>query len=79
MVCKDIYYYTHCCLTDTSQCQGPTISGKINLTCGAWQANNTDGYFAVTGHWIEEKVDKKWMLESGLLGFVQMNTSHNGV
>src|SRR6202011_1955732 len=27
---------------------GPTVIGKINLTCDAWQASNTDGYFAVT-------------------------------
>ncbi|KAN0111931.1 hypothetical protein V8E52_008021 [Russula decolorans] len=26
------------------------VSGKINLTCDAWQAGNTKGYFAVTSH-----------------------------
>ena len=59
--------------------QGPTVTGNINLTCDAWQASNMDGYFAVTGHWVEEKTKGKWSLQSGLLGFVQMNTAHNGV
>jgi hypothetical protein len=27
--------------------QGPTVQGEVNLTCDAWQAGNTDGYFAV--------------------------------
>ena len=31
--------------------QGPTIQGEVSLTCDAWQAGNTDGYFAVTAHW----------------------------
>ena len=34
--------------------QSPAVVGEISLTCDAWQASNTDGYFAVTGHWIEE-------------------------
>jgi hypothetical protein len=34
--------------------QSPSVSGAVNITCDAWQAGNTDGYFAVTGHWIEE-------------------------
>ena len=34
--------------------QGPTVVGEVSLTCDAWQAANTDGYFAVTAHWIEE-------------------------
>ena len=29
---------------------------QISLTCDAWQASNADTYFAVTGHWIEERV-----------------------
>ena len=37
-----------------------------------------DSYFAVTGHWIEEPVPGKWILQHALLGFVQMNTAHNG-
>lgn len=58
--------------------QGPTVPGEINLTCDAWQADNTDAYFAVTGHWIEERAPGEWTLEHALLGFTQMNCSHNG-
>lgn len=35
--------------------QGSTVQGEVSLTCDAWQASNTDGYFAVTAHWIEEQ------------------------
>ena len=52
--------------------------GEVNLTCDAWQADNTDAYFAVTGHWIEEHAPGEWMLEHALLGFAQMNCSHSG-
>jgi len=38
------------------------VSGKVSLTCDAWQADNADAYFAVTGHWVEEA-----HLGSGLL------------
>ena len=55
------------------------VDGEINLTCDAWQASNTDGYFAVTGHWIEERAPGEWKLEHALLGFTLMNTAHNGV
>ena len=48
------------------------------MTCDAWQAGNTDAYFAVTGHWIEERAPGEWTLEHALLGFTQMNCSHNG-
>ena len=54
------------------------MSGEINLTCDAWQAANTDSYFAVTGHWIEEAEPNKWVLQSTLFGFTHMNTAHNG-
>ena len=30
------------------------------------------------GHWIEERAPAVWTLESALLGFIQMNTAHNG-
>ena len=30
------------------------------------------------GHWIEEHAPVVWTLELALLGFVQMNTAHNG-
>ena len=62
----------------TSTYQGPMVTGEINLTCDAWQADNTDAYFAVTGHWIEERAPGEWTLEHALLGFAQMNCSHSG-
>ena len=58
--------------------QGPTVTGEVNVTCDAWQASNTDGYFAVTGHWIEETAPREWELKSGLLGFTRVSNSHNG-
>ena len=67
-----------CCCTLTFTHQGPTITGKISLTCDAWQADNTDMYFAVTGHWVKVRMPGKWTLEHALLGFTQMNCSHNG-
>jgi hypothetical protein len=50
----------------------------VSLTCNAWQASNTDGYFAVTGHWIEEPYTGFWELNSALFGFVRLNNAHNG-
>jgi hypothetical protein len=58
--------------------QSNAVSGKISLTCDAWQASNTDGYFAVTGHWIEEATPGNWKLESALFGFTRLNNAHNG-
>jgi hypothetical protein len=54
------------------------VSGEISLTCDAWQADNADGYFAVTGHWIEERAVGEWTEEHALLGFVQLDRAHNG-
>jgi hypothetical protein len=54
------------------------VTGKVNLTCDAWQASNTDGYFAVTGHWIDESTPALWEIKSALLGFVRLNNAHNG-
>lgn len=54
------------------------VAGEISLTCDAWQADNTDGYFAVTGHWIEESVPTQWDLKTDLLGFTQLCNAHNG-
>jgi hypothetical protein len=48
------------------------------MTCDTWQASNTDGYFAVTGHWIEKPVPTHWVIKSTLLGFVRLNNTHNG-
>jgi len=59
---------------------GPTVIGEVSLTCDAWQASNTDGYFAVTGHWIEvsESTNSQWQLKSALIGFTRVNNAHNG-
>ncbi|KAJ3522295.1 hypothetical protein NMY22_g11953 [Coprinellus aureogranulatus] len=57
----------------------PAVKGKVSLTCDAWQASNQDAYFAVTGHWIEEKTPGDWKLQNALLGFTLMNTAHDGV
>ncbi|KAF8238274.1 hypothetical protein L208DRAFT_1243172 [Tricholoma matsutake] len=57
--------------------QGPTITSEVNLMCDAWQTSNTDCYFAVTGHWIEETMPTQWELNSGLLGFTQLSNAHN--
>ena len=51
----------------------------MSLTCDSWQASNTDAYFAVTGHWIEEVKEVDWVEHEALFGFTQMNTAHNGV
>lgn len=59
--------------------QSKRVDGEISLTCDAWQASNANGYFAVTGHWIEEVSPNKWELKHALLGFTQMNTAHDGV
>lgn len=58
--------------------QHPTVQGKVSLTCDAWQASNTDGFFAVTAHWIQEPIPGQWELKSGLIGFTQLNNAHNG-
>jgi len=54
------------------------VTGEVSLTCDAWQAENTDAYFAATGHWIEEETAGEWKEQHALLGFTQMNTAHNG-
>ncbi len=54
------------------------MSGKVSLTCDAWQADNADAYFAVTGHWVEEHAPEEWTVEQALLSSAQMNTAHNG-
>ena len=58
--------------------QGQAVQGEVSLTCDAWQAGNTDGYFAVMAHWIEEPTPVKWELRSALIGFTQLNNAHNG-
>ena len=59
--------------------QSDKVKGRVSLTCNAWQASNVDGYFAITGSWIEEQKDKKWELQTALLGFTQLNSAHNGI
>ena len=51
---------------------------KVSLTCDAWQASNTDAYFAVTGHWIEKPMAGVWKKQSALLGSTRLNNTHNG-
>ncbi|KAF7342966.1 putative AC transposase [Mycena venus] len=58
---------------------GPTVIGEIHLTDDAWQAQNTDGYFGVTGHWIEEVSPGVWESQEALIGFTRLNSAHNGV
>lgn len=47
--------------------QSDVVTGAVNITCDAWQAANTDGYFAVTGHWIEETAPAVWECKSGYI------------
>src|SRR6266540_4431156 len=58
--------------------QSKLVSGEISLTCDAWQASNSDAYFAVMGHWIEETSPGKWIKQSALFRFTQMNCAHDG-
>lgn len=54
------------------------MGGEISLTCDAWQVDNTDGYLAVTGHWIEERTVGEWTEEHALFGFTQLNMAISG-
>ncbi|KAG6883266.1 hypothetical protein C0992_009256, partial [Termitomyces sp. T32_za158] len=60
-----------------AQLNGPMVLGEVSLTCDAWQAGNTDGYFAVTGHWIQETATMQWELKSALVGFTRLCNAHN--
>ncbi|KAJ7872183.1 hypothetical protein B0H14DRAFT_2570433 [Mycena olivaceomarginata] len=51
----------------------------IHITCDAWQASNTDSYYAVTGHRMEETSPGVWVLREALLGFTRMNNAHHGI
>jgi hypothetical protein len=59
--------------------QSDAVTGKIHVTCDAWQAGNTDGYFVVTGHWLEETSPGVWVLQEAILGFTRLNNAHHGV
>lgn len=48
------------------------------MTCDSWQAGNTDGYFAVSGHWIEEVAPSVWEPREAILGFTHLNNAHHG-
>lgn len=72
-----ILLYSICNATWRSQ--SPAVRGTVNITFDAWQAGNSDGYFAVTGHWIQEDKPREWELKSALLGFTLVNNSHHGV
>ena len=37
-----------------------------------------DGYFVVTGSWVEENVSNVWHIEIALLGFIHLNNAHHG-
>ena len=50
----------------------------MNLTCDAWQASNTDAYFAVTGSWLQKNSLDVWEVKTVLIGFMQMNSTHSG-
>jgi hypothetical protein len=67
------------CFNCSHHLQGPTVPGKISLTCDAWQASNTDGYFAVTAHWTAVSTPTDWDLSSALIGFTRLNNAHVGV
>lgn len=54
------------------------VKGCVSLTCDCWQASNVDAYFAVTAHWIEEERPGVWRMGMALIGFTQLNNSHNG-
>ncbi len=47
------------------------------MTCDTWQASNTNGYFAVTGHWVEELAPSQWKTKSALLGFTCLSNAHS--
>lgn len=66
-------------ISNTNHNKSDAVKGRINLTCDAWQASNVDGYFALTGHWIEERTVGVWSVQSALLGFTRLNNAHNGV
>lgn len=51
------------------------VPGKISTTCDAWSLSNCQGWYAVTGHWVEETKAGVWKLCGVLLGFTQLNTS----
>ncbi|KAG6913735.1 hypothetical protein DXG01_004673 [Tephrocybe rancida] len=60
------------------QFESAAVSDEVSVTCDAWQAGNTDTYYAVTSCWIEETSIGVWEEKSVLFGFTLMNTAHDG-
>ena len=50
--------------------QRPTVIGEVNMECDVWQASNTVGYFAVTGHCIEEVVPGQCQIKSSFFASI---------
>lgn len=48
------------------------------LMCDAWEAGNHSSYFAITGHYIEEKGPKMWVMRTSLLGLPHFVSVHTG-
>ncbi|KAG6864227.1 hypothetical protein C0991_011227 [Blastosporella zonata] len=70
LFCKNIQNLLNCF-------QSNAVSGEVSMTCDAWQAGNSDAYFAVTGRWIEETSKGVWDEKSAIFGFTQMNSAHD--
>lgn len=58
--------------------QSERVKGLVSETADAWQAGNTDSYFAVTAHWVEEDESGGWDLKNAIIGFTRLNHSHHG-
>ncbi|TFY81893.1 hypothetical protein EWM64_g2114, partial [Hericium alpestre] len=56
-----------------------TVKGTVSLTCDGWQASNVDAYFAMMAHWIEEGANGTWKLQSALIRFTRLNSTHSGL
>ncbi|KAB2611168.1 hypothetical protein D8674_019200 [Pyrus ussuriensis x Pyrus communis] len=52
-----------------------SVEGRICLTSDLWTSQCTDGYLALTAHFV----DKDWKLHKRILSFCHMPPPHNGV
>lgn len=50
------------------------LESRISITLDMWKSAGNDDYMAITGHYI----DDKWSLQSLLLDFVHIESSHTG-
>ncbi|KAJ7305436.1 hypothetical protein DFH08DRAFT_825124 [Mycena albidolilacea] len=57
----------------------PKFKEMMDIPARATEASNTDGYYAITGHWMEETTPGVWALREALLGFTHMNNAHHGI